>query len=183
MFTVFIHSLLLPNEHLYKHNWTLHHTDCLNSFHLVLFLRFCLVPSFEVYFPVFLFCLTFYVHLYELGKTSTSFKLGGVALYKCVPCVDCMCLWLWLAGWSYSRHRLFFSGHCTPVTLLWNGWSQRSHKLGILRHLLQRVSWQDGWAELSMGYGFQSSPRCGYPGWTAEATKPQAGGSQGAPCR
>lgn len=59
---------------------TLFQTDCSPLFHLVLFLRFCLILSFGIYFSTSSFCLTLCVCFYVLGMLATSPGLEGRGL-------------------------------------------------------------------------------------------------------
>lgn len=47
---MFIHFSPEFGEHVYGHYFELHHIDCLSPFNLILFQRFCLVLSIEIFY-------------------------------------------------------------------------------------------------------------------------------------
>ena len=65
--------------------WTLYLVDCLSTFHLVLFLKLCLVLSIGTYSFASLLCLILCVCSYVLGKSATSPRTEGVALFRRYP--------------------------------------------------------------------------------------------------
>ena len=77
----------------------LHYKPYCFFFHLVLFLRSCLVLSFGACSSVSPFCLTLCVYFLELGRTITSLKLEGLVLCTVILYVDCVLGdFYWMAG-------------------------------------------------------------------------------------
>lgn len=62
--------------------------DRLSPLHLVVLLRFCLVPLSGTYYFSVSFCLNFYLHFYICSTLVTFLKLGEMAFYRGCP----MCL-------------------------------------------------------------------------------------------
>lgn len=67
--------------------WTPYQTDCLSLFHLVLFLRFCLILSIGTYPSDSPFCLTLCVSFYVLHRSATSPSLEGLAFCRKYPII------------------------------------------------------------------------------------------------